>query len=263
VSTGRSADLRREAVFERYAADRRDRLLPGYRLEVLPHLVRHTPLLERMEGLVGFADLPAGRERELILAEIEHFRGLGLPFEWKVYELDRPADLREMLSREGLSAGDEEAFLVMPATRRAVPPPPPGIRIARIEDPARLPDVVRVQEAVWDQDLSWLVDSLGETLSKRPGEIAMYCAYADGEPIATGWIDLPSGSRFADLHGGAVLPAHRGRGIFGMLLEMRLHAAADRGYEYIAVDAAPMSRPLLLARGFREICGTVPMRLGG
>jgi GNAT superfamily N-acetyltransferase len=252
-----------ESVFGQYAADRRQRQLAGYRLEVLPHLVRHTPLHGGMGGTVMFADLPPGRERELILAEIEHFRALGMPFEWKVYDLDRPADLRRRLEGEGFEAGEEEAFLVIPAAPRPASPPPPGIRITRIEDPARLPDVVGVQEAVWDQDLSWLLDTLGETLSTRPDEITVYCAYAAGEPVATGWIDFPPGSRFADLHGGAVLPAHRGRGIFGVLLDLRLCDAANRGYEHVAVDAAPMSRPLLLARGFREICGTVPMRLEG
>ena len=45
-----------------------------------------------------------------------------------------------------------------------------------------------------------------------------------------------------------------------MMFERRLEAARARGVPYLAVDAAPMSRPILERKGFRYICGTYPMR---
>jgi hypothetical protein len=38
--------------------------------------------------------------------------------------------------------------------------------------------------------------------------------------------------------------------------------ARARGYEFVAVDAAPMSRPILMRQGFTPVCFTYPMRLG-
>jgi GNAT superfamily N-acetyltransferase len=78
--------------------------------------------------------------------------------------------------------------------------------------------------------------------------------------VGTGWIEFHAGSRFAQLCGGSLLEAYRGRGIYSRLFEMRLAEARRRGVPYIAVDAAPMSRPILERRGFRYVCNTYPMR---
>ena len=52
----------------------------------------------------------------------------------------------------------------------------------------------------------------------------------------------------------------RGRGIYSRLFEARVAEARSRGVPYIAVDAAPMSRPILERFGFRFVCNTYPMR---
>lgn len=61
------------------------------------------------------------------------------------------------------------------------------------------------------------------------------------------------------LHGGAVLPAFRGRGIYSRLFEARMMDALARGLKWVAVDAAPMSRPILEAKGFERLDSTWPM----
>jgi GNAT superfamily N-acetyltransferase len=72
-------------------------------------------------------------------------------------------------------------------------------------------------------------------------------------------VDLAPGSSFADLHGGCVLPDARGRGLYTRLLEARASIACARGYGWLAVDAAPMSRPILERKGFAPVCPTWPM----
>jgi GNAT superfamily N-acetyltransferase len=67
-------------------------------------------------------------------------------------------------------------------------------------------------------------------------------------------------STFADLHGGAVLSTLRGKGIYSLLFYDRCQEAQRRGYQYLAVDAAPMSRPILEQKGFQLVCFTYPMR---
>ena len=87
----------------------------------------------------------------------------------------------------------------------------------------------------------------------------MYCAYVDGKPVATGRISFPAGSNFAGLWGGGVLPAMRGRGLYTAMLSHRIAEAKSRGYRWITIDAAPMSRPILLKKGFMHVCWTYPM----
>ncbi len=88
----------------------------------------------------------------------------------------------------------------------------------------------------------------------------MFCAYAGQQAIGTGWTDYPAHSRFPELHGGAVLPEWRGRGVYAALFERRFAQARARGFEWMAVDASPMSRPILESMGFMPVCETWPMR---
>lgn len=130
----------------------------------------------------------------------------------------------------------------------------------RVRDGQGVQDAVAIQEAVWGQDFSWLGETLSRTRSQRLEEVSVYCAYSDAHPVGTGWIEYPVGSRFAELHGGAVLAEMRGRGIYSALFQARLEEARRRGVEFLAVDAAPMSRPILQRKGFMQVCHTYPLR---
>jgi GNAT superfamily N-acetyltransferase len=251
-------------MFHEYAADRRDRRLEGFHEERFPHLVRYTPAARDIEGFVAFADLPPGGEREAILEQVRFFADRGEPFEWKVYDFDRPADLRVLLEREGFVAGPMEAFMLLPLGGSPTPHPgvaATGIRLERVRTEEGIRHVVAVQEEVWQRDLSWLADTLWRSLSERPEEMSIHCAYSGSRPVGTGWTEFPDGSQFADLHGGAVLPEARGRGVYSLLFDQRRQEAWKRGYRYLTVDAAPMSRPILERKGFLHICDTYPMRL--
>ena len=107
---------------------------------------------------------------------------------------------------------------------------------------------------MWKCRLPWLAGVLHEMSDP------IYCARADGRIVGSGWIDFHGGSEFAQLSGGSVAESHRGRGIYSGLFDRRLADAQARGTRYLAVDAAPMSRPILERRGFRFVCHTHPMR---
>ena len=104
--------------------------------------------------------------------------------------------------------------------------------------------------------MPWLARSLADALPTT----SHYLAYAHNTLVGTGWIDFPPGSNFAELHGGAVLGDQRSRGFYSALFDARAAEAQQRGYAYLAVDAAPLSRPILLRRGFQFICETAPWR---
>lgn len=254
-------------LFEAYRADRQNQDIEGFRLEALPHVRRYLPSGDCTDGeaLLCFSQLTAGQEAAQICEQIAYFQARRQDFEWKVYAFEQPTALKQLLEAEGFEAGEPELFMLYPLLegKQAKVPAradlPAGVSLRRIIDPLDLDDVLRVQAQIWGRDFEWLRAKLAASLGKE-GEMSMFCAYADGHPIGTGWTDYPPGSRFPELHGGAVLPAWRHRGVYSALFDVRFEEARARGFEWMAVDASLMSRPILEAIGFMPICPTWPMR---
>lgn len=245
------------SIGQLYRRDRRCRELPGYRREDLGALVRYTPMGSDAAGIVCFTDLDAAGLDDEIRRQIDHFQAAGVGFEWKVYGSDRPADLQSRLRDAGFEADEPEALMVFemaryePDARAALP----GIDLRRLTDPNDLADLVALQQQVWAREFGWLHDELATLWAHS----AFFAAYDGPSIVGSGWIEYPPGSVFAEIHGGAVLPAYRGRRIYSALLEPRLRDAAERGLGWVAVDAAPMSRPILEAKGFAAVDTTCPM----
>ncbi len=246
-------------IFAQYRRERASLAPPGFRLETLPGLVRLVPESDGLEGVVMFGDLAASDADRVIEEQREFFRTLGRAWEWKVYTLDQPADLTARLAARGFHAGPTEAFMVLPLASTRPAPPLGDFRVERLWRREDLAAVLAVQAAVWEEEFAWLQDSLASDLAGTP----VYCAFANDLPVGTGWIEFPAGSAFAELHGGAVLPSHRSRGIYSALFEVRVAEAVRRGHRFIAVDAAPMSRPILRRKGFQFVCETTPWRMHG
>jgi GNAT superfamily N-acetyltransferase len=247
--------------FAAYADDRRRQALELLHREDLGHLVRYTPKTRGAEGLVVFARLDPSTAQQQIAAQIAHFAALGTDFEWKLYDFDAPADLRELLIRQGFLPGEPEVFMLYaldkPVPLRAAATP---WQIRRVSDERGVLDVVAVQERIWGRTFDWLPAQLLHSLRRDPDGISIYCAYVDGKPVGTGWTDFPPGSDYPELHGGAVLKDWRGQGIYSELYRLRLAEAAQRNCRQVAVDASAMSRPILEKLGFEYVCNTVPMR---
>lgn len=98
-------------------------------------------------------------------------------------------------------------------------------------------------------------------MNAGPDITSFYCAYLGGQPVAAGRMTLSAGSAFAELWSGCVVPALRGQGLYTAILDCRIREARANGYQYVTVDAEPMSRPILTGKGFRHICWTYPMAL--
>lgn len=250
-----------QEIFQAYAQERRAQEIEGLRLDVLPYFSRYTPVQPGTRGFITFNRIPPDEVMDQIREQTEYFTRQGCSFEWKVYDLDEPANLRELLEREGFAAEDPEAFMVYPLERYRPGGhhPVPGVRVVRVDSEAGVRDVLEVQRAIWEKDLAWLTPVLARRLREHPDQVSVYCAYAGEQPVGAGWIDFYSGSTFADLHGGAVLSPWRGRGIYSLLFDRRCQEARERGYRYLAVDASPMSRPILQKKGFEFVCWTYPL----
>jgi hypothetical protein len=248
-------------LFEQYRSERRQASIPGYDIHVLPHLTRYVALTPGGEGMVMFARFPKEDAARHVREQVAFFAARQEPFEWKTYDLDAPPALRSILEGEGFRPRHLEAFMIR-AVEGGLSCRVDGVQLVRATpENDVVEDVARLQEQVWNCRMPWLEPQLRSALSRDHVETAIYCAYAGDRPVGSGWIDFAHGSSFADLHGGAVAEDARGRGIYTLLYERRAVDALDRGVRFLAVDAAPMSRPILERKGFVAICDTFPMRL--
>jgi GNAT superfamily N-acetyltransferase len=201
---------------------------------------------------------PAVADR-VIAAQVRYFTGLGLPFEWKLYDYDQPPDLGDRLAAAGFAADGEEAVMVaeitgMPMDVRL----PPGVTLRPVTSEAGVELLVQVHERVFGQDQSGLRQSMLTALREAPEHTAMVLAMAGGEPVCAARVELPAGTEFAGLWGGGTLPAWRGQGIYRALISYRAGLAARRGYRYLNVDATGDSEPILRRLGFRCLARTTP-----
>jgi GNAT superfamily N-acetyltransferase len=248
-----------EAMIAEYVRDRSKLDMPNFKRENFGRFVRYSPQRSDLGGIICFTNIEEEELDSIVKEQIAHFQKCCKEFEWKVYDFDHPKDLRMQLLDHGFQEGPEETLMIYDlaggesrSTKKLK-----DINIERIEDPNRIQDVVCVQNAVWHRSFPWLADQLESSLENAD----IYCAYADCAPIATGWIDYHPDSRFAEIHGGAVLPEYRGQGVYSLLFEQRMAAARTRGVEYVTVDAAPMSRPILAKKGFIRLCATSPLTI--
>jgi GNAT superfamily N-acetyltransferase len=182
---------------------------------------------------------------------IEKSRALpsGRALEWKLYGHDQPGDLGERLRNAGFEADAPETLVVLDLTAAPTETlPPEGVTIRRISDRAGLADVVAVGIRAFGEDHSSMND---EFLARiEHGTVRFYVAYRAGAPVGSGRLEMPRSGDFAGLYGGGTVPEHRSRGIYRALVSARAHAARDRGYRYLTVDAADTSLPILLRLGF-------------
>ena len=225
---------------------------PGERREVTPRVIR---LIDEanQRGTLIYSWLDQTNADETIRAEVEYFQRLGLAdnFEWKLFDYDQPADLKDRLVAHGFVPEAPDAVLILDL--EAIPAQllqPVTHHVRRITDPAGLADVSSVHRVVWNEE-QWYVNWLASMLRDHPDGMSMYVAYVDGVPASSARIDFPVHSAFAGLWGGSTLPEYRQRGLYTALVAIRAQEAIQRGYRYLTIDASPMSRAVLGKFGFQ------------
>lgn len=240
---------------------RRDVEYPDMRREVMPLVVRHVDLTDHRQGFIVHSRLSAANADEAIREQVKYFESIGQDFEWKFYDYDQPADLLDRLRSHGLEVEESEAIMVLDLD--AAPDvlwQPIVHEIEHITSPEDLPDVLAVEEEVWDDDFTWLGDYLGRALTNFPEQMSVYLARVDGKPVSSAWIYFPKHSRFASLWGGSTLRDYRGRGLYTALLAVRAQEARNRQVGFLTVDASDMSRPILEKFGFEVIAHSRPCK---
>ncbi len=236
------------ALFDRY--QRREVAYPTMRREVADGVARQINTAGGTSTII-FSDLSPTDLDDAIEAEIAYFSRLGHELEWKAYTHDRPADLRERLAAHGFAIADPEALMALDL--EALPDKlrrPPRHTIRKINKPDQLIDVLAIQNAVGEDDYSWLIDELAAELRAAPESLSIYVADVDGVAASVGWIRFDGQDMFASLWGGSTLHEQRGQGLYTDLLAVRAQEAIQRGIRFLTIDAGPMSQPIVERLGF-------------
>jgi GNAT superfamily N-acetyltransferase len=247
--------MKPEAILQLYDADERlNATMPGMQREVDGPVVRLMHEAEpEAHSFVIFSDLDENTADTAVARQRAYFQTLGRPVEWKLYAHDKPADLAARLAAGGFAAGEEDTILALELARAPQALlQSPAADVRRLEDVAKLKLVRAVLTEVHGRDFAWLVARMTRLMCA--GAFAsVYLAYVDGQPAATAWAFFPQGSRFASMWAGATLPAYRKRGLYTALVAARVQEALARGYQFMTIDAGPMSRPIVERYGFEVL----------
>ncbi|MDQ1300102.1 MAG: hypothetical protein QG637_19, partial [Chloroflexota bacterium] len=157
--------------------------------EETPHTVRFRPLPGMKGGsYILYSDLDETNADAVIEAEIARFQQLGLRCEWKLYDHDRPADLKDRLVSHGFVLEEPEALMGLDLAETPVELLRPiTLDVRRITDPALIPEILRVQETVWaEKDIAYVEEAIQE-LRLNGQYISYYAAYADSQPVCSAW----------------------------------------------------------------------------
>ncbi|MDH6133302.1 GNAT superfamily N-acetyltransferase [Kitasatospora sp. MAA4] len=234
---------------------------PGARVERDGGVVRQVSADGADGGWVGvlWSDLDRASAPAAIAAQVAHFTARGQEFEWKLYSHDRPADLGDRLTAAGFTPEPAEALMV--ARTGELPTavePPEGVRLVRVTDPAGVDLVAEVHEEAFGSGAARVRGTLLKQLAEAPESVVAVVAMAGDRPVSAARMELAPGTRFAGLWGGGTAAPWRGRGIYRALIAYRAAIAAERGYDYLQVDASDQSRPILQRLGFTLLATTTP-----
>jgi len=146
-----------------------DTQLRGH-VDVFPegvHAQKDGPLLRvgaKHGGFVGYRDLAGldGAELdELIARQVGVFSDRGERFEWKLHGHDRPAHLGRRLRGAGFVPEDVETVVIADVGSVAGDPRlPEGVSLREVRDRADFDRIATMEQAIWQEDRSWLAANL-------------------------------------------------------------------------------------------------------
>jgi hypothetical protein len=247
-----------------YDAQVRDRVpdpLPrGVTVERDGPLLRFLGLAGR--GFVVYRDLGGleGADLDgLIARQVHVFAERGERFEWKLHGHDRPKDLPQRLRAAGFVPEDTETIVIAPVADIAGEARlPDGVLLREVTSRFDLERIAALEQAVWGDQQSWLVDMLESERTVDPDALTIVLAEAGATVACAAWIRFERDTEFATLWGGATLPKWRRRGIYRATVAYRANLAAGRGFRYLETDASDDSRPILERLGFSAVTTTTP-----
>jgi GNAT superfamily N-acetyltransferase len=237
--------------------------IPGWKQEHVGLI--HRSYVEGADG-AGFVETPRGLGDDpdaLIAQEVAFFRERGLPFEWKTYAYDEPADLGERLERNGFTKQEPETLILGEMDRILERPSalPSKVRLREADGAADFERIAVLTDTLWGNGLARIVEQLQGEARMFPDRLSVFLVedvLKQGPAVSAAWVRFHPGTGFASLWGGGTLPEWRRQGLYSALLVHRARLAKDRGYEFLRVDASEDSRPILQKLGLHAVTTTTP-----
>jgi GNAT superfamily N-acetyltransferase len=174
---------------------------------------------------------------------------------------DTPGDLRNRLERHGLILAGDAATMAHTHLDQLDIPVNPQVEIELMDG---------YNEASIDAMLQMMIVCFNmpadEVAERRPTWVERmrdpkeqqvhtnYLARLNGKPAGFGRLSLRGGLGY--LSAGSVLPEFRGQHVYSTILHRRLEHAHTHGYHIVAIQAEPMSRPIVTRCGFKEYTRT-------
>ncbi|MGW6281645.1 GNAT family N-acetyltransferase [Kribbella sp. NPDC055071] len=227
----------------------------------------HRSYVEGPDG-AGFIETPRGLGDDpdaVIDAQLEFFRERGIPFEWKTYAYDEPADLGERLVRKGFSKQDPETLILGEVDRILERPSALTSKVVlrEVDGPADYHRIGVLTDTLWNSGTERIEERLAAEARMFPDRLSVFLVEdalkgPDGPAVSAAWIRFHPGTGFASLWGGGTLPEWRRKGLYSALLTHRARLAKERGYEFLRVDASEDSRPILQKLGLYGVTTTTP-----
>ncbi len=254
--------MKRSSLIALFDRDQRIEVeYPGTRREVAPSVVRHIDTSKNPEGMIIYSNLNDANADNVIGEQVKYFESIGQDFEWKVYDYDKPSDLKERLAAHGFVLEEAEAVMLLDLNQAPeILQQPVKQNVQRIKHPEKIAVILDIEQQVWNEDFSALGEYLREALLNYPDQMSVYVAYVDEQPASTAWVYFPRHSQFASLWGGASLSGYRKQGLYTALLAARAQEARARQVRFLTVDASDMSCPILEKFGFTRIAWTYPCK---
>lgn len=194
-------------------------------------------------------------------ARVEALGGAGVRIQ--LTPRSRPSDLDQRLTRRGYRPREEAEAMVWElrdeVDRPRLPPfrPTPGISVREVETDADYDGFLKLSGPIFgdpapSEEAMTAFRSDFHRKLREDGHSDRFVAW-DGE-LPLGRAGLEVAGSVARLWGSGVLPEHRGRGIYGALVQVRCAEAERRGAELALVVArVGTSGPILKHHGFRVV----------
>ena len=203
----------------------------------------------RLEGAFNFIccwKISEDSALHAVSEQAKHFRQIDEELIWRVYGHDKPSNIEAYLQEEGFIANPSGMLMVLPLEGEL--PLEPAHDIRRVVSVDALKDYMSVAEAAFGSVDANQFDYYTEILSEA--NFALFCGYANNEPVASGRLEMLWGTSFGLMFGGGVSPSHRGNGYYRALVKTRELIARQRGLKYLSTEAQETSRPILEKLGF-------------
>ena len=157
----------------------------------------HRSYVEGPDG-AGFVEAPRGLGDDpeaVIAAQVAFFRERRLPFEWKTYAYDEPADLGERLVRAGFTRGEPETLILGEVDRILERPSalPSKVRLREAEGAADYHRIAVLMDTLWHNGLERIEERLAGEARMFPDRLSVFLVEdtLKGAAVSAAWTAWP------------------------------------------------------------------------